>query len=64
MIVWFEGHNINIIHKRKLFYVLYLCLLRQKKKGSYSFGNFYFEYEPFYIGKGVNKNMDYNYRLF
>lgn len=57
MIVWFEGHNINIIHKRKLFY-------RRKKKGSYSFENFHFEYETFYIGKGVNENMDYNYRLF
>jgi hypothetical protein len=29
--------------------------LDSRKKGSYSFGNFHFEYEPFYIGKGVNE---------
>lgn len=29
--------------------------LDTRKKGSYSFGDFHFEYEPFYIGKGVNE---------
>lgn len=35
-------------------YYIYVYL-DTRKKGSYSFGNFHFEYEPFYVGKGVNE---------
>jgi hypothetical protein len=35
----------------------YLYLDQRKLKGNYRYGEFVFDYEPFYVGKGRNKRL-------
>ena len=43
-------------------YYIYVYL-DTRKKGSYSYGEFHFEYEPFYVGKGVSDRYSSHLRI-
>ncbi len=55
-----ESHHLELSEDR---YYVY-AYLHPKFPGEYIYGNFKFDYAPFYIGKGVNSNISSYQRLF